>query len=221
MIRGALPRLVGLAACAFVGVAGAQGAAPAAPASSNAPASPSSPAKKELVQRVLRLQQGDIERMARSLVEQPAAQMMREAGLAMQQLKFSQEKFQSTGKQIEAEVKKYVDESYPIVRERAVRLAPSTFGTALETKMSEAELRQLLAWLESPTSKKFQQVTSEAGSGFAQQVSGEATPLVRPKLAALDARIRTLLGVPPLGAAPAAEGATPASAPGGKPAATK
>src|SRR3982750_4493892 len=72
-----------------------------------------SPAKKELVQRFLKVQQNDIEGAARSLVEQPAAAMMREAGLAMQQQQMPPEKFQQLGKQIEAEVKKYVDEAYP------------------------------------------------------------------------------------------------------------
>jgi hypothetical protein len=196
------PALIALALSGLVGTAAAQ----------------STPAKKDLVQRILRAQQGDLEAMARNLVEQPAGRMMQEAGLAMQQMQFPQEKFQSTGKQIEAEVRKYVDDALPIVRERAIKIAPSTIGVALETKMSEDELRQLLAWLESPASKKFQQVTSEASSGFAQQVTSEARPLVQPKLVALDGRIRGLLGVPPAGSAPAAgSGPGAASAPRGKP----
>jgi uncharacterized protein len=201
--------LAGILLLAAAGSAGAQ-----------VTTSTASPAKKELVQRVLRVQQGDLEAMARNLVEQPAARMMQEAGMAMQQLQFPQEKFQSTGKQIETEVKKYVDEAFPIVRERALKLAPSTIGVALETKMSEDELKQLLAWLESPVSKKFQQVTSEAGKEFAQQVAREASPLVQPKLVALDGRIRVILGVPPAGAAPAAgngNGTGAASAPRAKP----
>ncbi len=39
-----------------------------------------SPAKKELVQRVLRVQQSEIEALARNMVEQPAARMMQDAG---------------------------------------------------------------------------------------------------------------------------------------------
>jgi exonuclease VII large subunit len=210
MTRHLVPTLAACAAFGLIGVAAAQTTPPSA-------ASPASPAKKELVQRLMRLQQSNIEAMARSLVEQPAAQMMREAGLAMQQMQFPQDKFQATGKQIEAEVRKYIDESYPIVRERAIKIAPSTIGVALETKMSEDELKQLLAWLESPVSKKFQQVSADAGSGFAQQVSREAGPLVQPKLVALDGPIRGILGVPPAAAAPAAgNGSGPASAPRAK-----
>ena len=91
----------------------------------------------------MRLQQSDIEGFARTVVERPAAQMMREAGLALQQQQTPQEKREAAGKAIEAEVKKYVDEAYPIVRDRALKLAPSTIGAGLEAKMTEDELKQL------------------------------------------------------------------------------
>ena len=128
----------------------------------------SSPAKKELVQKILLLQQPEIESVARSIVERPAAQMMQEAGLAMQR-QVPPEKREAMGKAIEAEVKKYVDESYPLVRERAIRLAPSTLGAALEEKFNEDELKQLLGWLESPVNKKFQQL-APARNAFVQKV---------------------------------------------------
>jgi len=177
-----------------------------------------SPAKKELVQRFLKVQQGDIESAARSLVEQPAAAMMREAGLALQQQQTPPEKFQQLGKQIEAEVKKYVDEAYPLVRDKALKIAPTTIGAALEAKMSEDELKQLLAWLESPAAKKFQQVASESRNDFLQQIRTEAGPLVQPKLVALDGRIRVILGVPPQGAQPGPAAPAPSPKPPARPA---
>ena len=78
MRRLLTPALIALAAFGVVGTAAAQ--TPAAPS-----APPVSPAKKELVQRLMRLQQSDVEGFARTVVERPAAQMMREAGLALQQ----------------------------------------------------------------------------------------------------------------------------------------
>ena len=88
-----------------------------------------------------------------------------------------------TGKAIEAEVKKYVDEAYPLVRDRALKLAPSTIGAALEAKMSEDELKQLLAWLESPADKKYQQLGRRAAQRLrARSWSPKRAPLVEPKL---------------------------------------
>lgn len=171
----------------------------------------SSPAKKELVQKILQLQQPEIENVARSIVERPAAQMMQEAGLAMQR-QVPPDKREAMGKAIEAEVKKYVDESYPLVRERALRLAPTILGAALEEKFSEDELKQLLGWLESPVNKKFQQLGTVRNT-FVQKVLSESIAAVDPKVGALDARIRVILGVPPANSGPAASGAPARPAP--------
>ena len=165
-----------------------------------------SAAKKELVLKVLQLQTAEIEAVARNIVERPAAQMMQEAGLAMQR-QVAPDKREAMGRAIEVEVKKYVDESYPLVRERAIRLAPSTLGVVLEEKMTEDELKQLIAWLESPANKKFQ-LLAAARNTFVQKVLAESLAAVDPKVGALDARIRVILGVPP--ATPAASGTPPA-----------
>jgi hypothetical protein len=187
----------------------------AATAAAQTPAAAPSAAKKELVARVLRAQQSDIEGVARSLVERPAAQMMQEAGLAIQRLSVPPEKREAMGKSIEAEAKKYVEDALPIVRERAIKLAPTTIGPVLEAKMSEDELKALLAWLDSPAYKKYTSLGAEMRNGFVQQLLREAGPLVEPKAQALDGRIRVILGVAPA-QAPAASGAAPASRPAGK-----
>ena len=101
-----------------------------------AASAPSSPAKKELVQKLLVLQQPGIEQVARGLVERPALQMMQEASLVLQR-QIAPDKREAIGKQVEADVKKYVEEATPLVRERAVKLAPSTIGPILEEKFSE------------------------------------------------------------------------------------
>jgi hypothetical protein len=164
----------------------------------------SAQSKKELVQRVLQAQQSEIESVSRSIVERPAAQMMQEAAHAMQR-QVPVDKREAIGKSIEAEVRKYIDESVPLVRERALKLAPTTIGAVLEDKMTEDELKQLVAWLESTTHKKFQQLGPDMRNSFIQKVLTESRPVVDPKIQALDARIRVILGVPP--AAPAAASA--------------
>jgi len=181
-------------------------------------AAQSSSTKKELVQRVLALQQAELENVARGLVERPAAQMMQEAGLALQR-QVAPEKREAMGKAIEAEVKKYIDESYPLVRERAIRLAPSTIGAVLEEKMSEDELRQLVAWLDSPVNKKYQQLGPDMRNAFIQKLLTDARPVVDPKVQALDGRIRTILGLPAPPAVVSVPG--PGGGPGPAPAPTR
>ena len=162
------------------------------------------PTKKELVQKLLRLQQADIEGFARSVVERPAVQMLREAGQVLQQQSGAPEKREATSRAIEAEVKKYVDDAYPLVRDRAIKLAPSTIGAVFEAKMSEDELKALIGWLESPTAKKYQQIGNELRAGFTQKLLADMPGLLDPKLHALDERVRVLLGLPLAGAGGAA-----------------
>ena len=158
-------------------------------------APPASPAKKELVQKLLVLQQPGIEQVARGLVERPALQMMQEAGQVLQR-QIAPDKREAIGKQVEADVKKYVEEATPLVRERAIKLAPTTIGPILEEKFSEDELKQLIAWLESPINKKYAQIGPEMQTAFVQKLVVDARPVVDPKLQALDAKVRSTLGLP-------------------------
>jgi uncharacterized protein len=169
-----------------------------------------SPAKKELVQKLLALQQPGIEAAARGIVERPAAQMMQEAGRVLQ-TQFPADKRDAIGKSIEADARKYVEDTYPAVRERAVKLAPSTLGATLEEKFTEEELKQLVAWFESPVNKKFQQASGEMQNNFMQKLMAEARPLVEPKLQALEQKMRTALAAPAAGA-PADSAAAPKAA---------
>ena len=181
---------------------------PVAPAAS---ASPSSPAKKELVQKFLTLQQPGIEGMARGLVERPVAQMAQEVRGALQQL--PADKREAAAKAIDADIKKYVDESVPIVRERAVKLAPSTVGALMEEKFNEDELKQLVAWFESPVNKKYAQISAEMQGNFTQKLVTEVGPLIDPKMQTLLSKVRATLGVPApakAGSAPPAKAAAPA-----------
>jgi hypothetical protein len=171
------------------------------------PVAPASPAKKELVQKLLLLQQPAIEGLARNMVEQPAMQMLQSAGRVLQQ-QVPPEKREAAGKSIEADIRKFVDDSVPVVRERAIKLVPSTIGATLEEKFTEDELKQLVAWLESPVNKKYTQLGPEMQSNFTQKLVAEVRPAIDPRLQALEAKVRASLGVP----AAATAGSAPAKA---------
>lgn len=165
--------------------------------------------KKELVQKVLQLQQPMIEGIARNMVEQPAAQMMQAAGQALQ-TQVPADRREAVAKSIDADVKKYVEDGVPLMRERALKLAPSTLGAGLEEKFSEAELKQLVAWLESPVNKKFQQIGPEMQNSFVQKLAADAGPLLDPKLKALEQKVRASLGLPEASAGGASGAPAPA-----------
>jgi len=152
-----MKKLIALALLTGTALAQAQTAASA----------PSSPAKKELVAKIVALQQPAIDNLARGIAERPAAQMMQAAGNVLQ-TKVPPEKREAIGKAIEADVKKYIDESTPILKERAAKIGPATVGPIIEERFSEDELKQLAAWLESPVNKKYQQVAPEMQQALVQ-----------------------------------------------------
>jgi hypothetical protein len=171
----------------------------------------STPAKKELVTKVLLLQQPAIEQAAQSLAERPAAQLMQQAGMALQS-QVPADKREAIAKEIQADVKKYADDVVPMVRERAVRLAPSTVGALLEEKFSEDELKQLVAIIESPVNRKFLQLGGEMQKVLLDKLIADTQGAVEPKVKTLEQSIGKRLGMSAPTSAPAQTPA-PAAAP--------
>jgi hypothetical protein len=149
------------------------------------------PAKKELVQKILKLNQAGIEAVGTQLAGQTANQAMQAAGQAVGRL--PADKRDAVATQVQADVRKFYDETAPLLRERAVKLGPATLGAALEEKFSEDELKTLLAWLESPVSRKYQQMAGDQQQALAQKLIEDTRAQIEPKLKALDQTISTRL----------------------------
>lgn len=167
-------------------------------------AAPVSPAKKELVAKVLQLQQSGIEGMARSMLEQPAMQVMQQVNAILTQ-RVPADKRDALAREIEGDLRKYVDESLPMMRERAAKLAPATIGAVLEDKLSEDELKQIVAMLESPAVRKYQGLQGDMQRSFAEKLVAETRPTVQPRVQAMQQSIAKRLA-PYTGAASAPAG---------------
>jgi uncharacterized protein len=173
----------------------------------SSPATQSSPAKKDLVARVLKLQQPGIEGLARSVAERPAQQMLQQAGMVLQQ-RIPAEKRESLAKEIQADAQKFVDEVEPMITERAVKLAPASIGVLLEEKFSEDELKQVIAFLESPVYKKYGDLNADMQTALVAKLVADTRDNIEPKIKALDQSIS--------GRLKAAAGPAPAPAPASK-----
>ena len=177
--------------------------------------STSSASKKELVAKALQLQQAGVEGIGNQLAVQTSQQILGSAGQAMGRV--PADKRELVGSEIQAEVRKFYEDISPALRSAAIRLAPAIVGAALDERMSEDELKTLVAWLESPVSKKYQQLAAESSQALTQKVVAETSPSIEPKLKAIEASISKKLGMapPPASSAPAAT-----AAPAAKPAAS-
>lgn len=159
-----------------------------------AQAAPSSPAKKEMVARILKLQQPGIEGMARTLVEQPAAELLNNAGGVLP-ARVAKDKQEAVAKEIKTDVQKYLDEAVPLVQTRAVKLAPSTIGALLEERFTDDELKQIVAIIESPVYAKFQKLGEEMQKSLLDKLLAETRPIVEPKVRVLEQTVAKRLGV--------------------------
>ena len=109
--------------------------------------------RRELVTRVMQLQRPAVELTAQALTERPVVQMLQQAEMALQ-TRVAPDRREAIATEIQASVEKYVNEAAPLVRERAVRIAPVTIGALMYERFSEDELRQLIAIIESPVNNR-------------------------------------------------------------------
>ena len=162
----------------------------------NAQSAAASPAKKALVTRILKVQQPVIEGSGSALAERPALEMIDRAGAALES-RVPVDKRDAVAKEIQGDVKKYMEEAVPFVRDRAVKLAPQTIGVLLEQKFSEDELKQLATFLESAAYNKYQQLGGEMQKSLLEKLLADTRSTVEPMVNALDQAIGKRLGITP------------------------
>lgn len=156
----------------------------------------SSAAKKDLVAKILQLQQPGIETAARSLAEQPAATMVQQAGMALQS-RVPVDKREAVAKDMQADLKKYLDEAVPLLTERALKLAPSTVGVLLDEKFTEQELKELIAIMVSPVNRKFIALGGEMQKVLIEKLVADTQEVIIPKVKVLELSLSKRLGVTP------------------------
>lgn len=154
-----------------------------------------SPAKKELIAKLIKLQQPGIDNIARALIQQPIGNLMQGAGMALQR-QVPADKREAAAKAIEAEVRKFAEENAAMIKERGMNLAASTWTPLIDQGYSEDELKQVIAWLESPVSRKFQQVSGELQNALGQKLVAETRPILEPRFKALEQSVAKNLGLP-------------------------
>lgn len=202
-----LAAALALAAAAAAGVvlpvpALAQAAAAASAAASQA-AAPVSAAKKQLVARLLKLHEPAVENLGRALLEPQMQQLVLGVRAALMQV--PQEQREGVAKEIEADIRRFGEEVMPLLRERALALAPQTMGPVFEQRFTEEELRQLLAILEAPVARRYQATLNEWQRALGGRLVAETKGAVQPKLAALEQsvtqRLRAAIAANPPAAA--------------------
>lgn len=166
--------------------------------------------KKELVARIVELQKAEIQAVAGNLANQMIAPLVQDVQVLLGQQ--PADKREALAREIQADIQKFGAEAVPILRERALKIAPTALGGPIEEAFSEDELKQLAAMLESPVYARWRQMSGEFGQALAQKTVADARPALEPKVRALQQSVGKKLGLEPRAAAsgPAAKPAAPA-----------
>ena len=151
-----------------------------------------SAAKKELINKLLTLQQPAFDAAARSITEQQPMQMAQAAQKVIMQ-NVPEDKRMATAQAVDAELKKYVESAAPIIQASSNKLAAATMTPALDEKFTEDELRKLITALESPELKKFQTLLPEMTDKLLDKIIADARPGVDPALNKAAANVRQIL----------------------------
>jgi hypothetical protein len=196
-----LASLASLAALALGGLAHAQTAAPVSP-SASAPA-PASASKKAVIAKLLQLLQPAVGGLAQQLAQQPAVQIQQEVNAAMPRV--AAERREALATDINADLRQYVEDAVPIVRERALSLVPEMLGAVLDERFTEDELSQVIAIIESPANRKFQQLFPDMQRALGERLVAETRAQIEPKVVALNQSVSRRLSqnLPPANAAAA------------------
>jgi hypothetical protein len=160
-----------------------------------------SPAKKQLVAKVLDILKPGIDNLANSLAAAPALNLRQQLGQVLQQ-RVAPERREALARDLEADLRKFVDETGPMMRDRAWKLAPSTMGTLFEERFTEEELRQLVVMLESPLYRKYHGMGNDFQRALGDKLLAETRPSVEPRWKALEQTVMRRLNPPDAASAP-------------------
>ena len=168
-----------------------------------------SPSKKALIDKIVALQQqGMADGLSSNIIQGPVSQVMQAGRAALQQV--PQEKREATAKAMDAELKKFVDDNVSYLKDKISKAVPGTASALLDERFNEDELKQIVAWAESPVSQKFGLASVELQKAVAQKVMTEVGPTLDGRFKTLNANLAKQLGLQP----------PPATAPATKPAAS-
>jgi hypothetical protein len=181
------------AALAFVAApaAHAQAKAAAPAASAAAPAVVIDAEKQKLIDQVLALLHP--ENLVVGNVEQFAAKAMQDSNLVLRQQGMTQEKIDKTLKDINVDVKKYMDTAIPVAVASAKKNAQPALSPIFAQSFTNDELRQLIAMLNSPVREKFEKILPQAQRSLGEKVAGDVGPEINKDITTMTQAIGTKL----------------------------
>jgi hypothetical protein len=151
--------------------------------------------KRELAVKLVTLQQADYESLGREIAANTAQRLLQAVLPAVDGL--PADKRDAAARDVQAEIKKFFDGVAPMLKTAAAKSSQAVVPPLLEEKFSEDELKQIIAWVDSPLSRKYRQFTVELPDKVMEKTVADTKAQMDPKFKALDQTLMKRLGITP------------------------
>lgn len=147
--------------------------------------------KQKLIDRVLAASHPESQVLL--MIQRPAADVMEKTGIAMQTSRVPKEKADKAMKDIATDVQKYVDTVTPIAKASAAKNLSPSVSPLLAQNFSTEELKQLVAFLESPLRAKFDKLEPEMARAIGTKVEADIGPEINKDINAMQDAVKVKL----------------------------
>lgn len=165
--------------------------------------------KLEWATKVVTLQQGpELERLVGQLADGATQEVLQNWGPRLQS-DVPKAKLQQATDDLNAELKKYYSDVSSAINSKVNRVSADTLIPAYMERFTLDELKQLVAFFESPAIKKYQVSAPELGNLFIKQLIEATRADVTDRVRQFDAAATKIVGAAPAPKAPAAAAGSP------------
>jgi uncharacterized protein len=163
--------------------------------------------KVDLATKVVALQQGpELDRLVQQLSSGATQELIASWGPKLE-ASVPKAKQQKASEDLNVELKKYSEDANKLIGKQVSKVSADTLVPAYVEKFSLEELKQLVAFFESPAIKKYQNTAPELGNIFVQKLIEASRTDVMARAKQFDDAAVKIVGSAP---APAAPGKAPA-----------
>lgn len=115
------------------------------------------------------------------------------------------ERQEQVSEQLDIELQKFADKAHKLIEARSGQAAQAALVPVFLEKLSEDDMKTIIAYLESPASAKLQQLGAEAGEAWMQALVEATRPSIEQNIKDFDAAAERILAAPPTSTPPAAK----------------
>ena len=158
--------------------------------------------KLEWATKAVALQQGpELERLVNQLADSASQEILQSWGPKLQ-ANVPKEKMEAARKSLNTELVSYFDDVSKLISARTGKISTDALIPAYMQRFTLDELKQLVAFFESPAVKKYQLAAPELGNAFVQQLVEATRADVTARSKRFDDAATKIVGDAPAAAAP-------------------